>query len=90
MNNDSITPSPAPAPAPSEESQPPTTTQVRSDAPANGAAGAPAREQPPVLLTPAQKRAQVQTKKKHEFINYLMNNLDLVIYSELCILYYME
>ena len=40
--------------------------------------------------TPAQKRLQAQTKKKHEFITGLMNNLDILIYVELCILYYME
>lgn len=40
--------------------------------------------------TPAQKRAQAQTKKKYEFVNTLMTNLDVLIYAELCILYYME
>jgi hypothetical protein len=42
------------------------------------------------VLTNAQKRAQVQTKKKLEFITQLTNNLDMIIYIELCILYYME
>ena len=88
MNNDSI-PSSAPAQASPEESHPPTTSQGQSDAPAGETTGASASEKP-VILTSAQKRAQAQTKKKHEFINYLMNNLDLIIYSELCILYYME
>ena len=40
--------------------------------------------------TPAQARAQAQTKKKYEFVNSLMTNLDVMIYAELCILYYME
>jgi hypothetical protein len=40
--------------------------------------------------SPAQKRAQAQTKKKYEFVNTLMTNLDVLIYAELCILYYME
>jgi hypothetical protein len=40
--------------------------------------------------TPAQKRLQAQTKKKHEFVTSLMNNLDILIYVELSILYYME
>ena len=40
--------------------------------------------------TPAQKKAQAQTKKKFEFVNGLMTNLDVLIYAELCILYYME
>jgi hypothetical protein len=40
--------------------------------------------------TPAQKRLQAQTKKKHEFVTGLMNNLDILIYVELSILYYME
>ena len=40
--------------------------------------------------TPAQKRALVQAKKKYEYISAIMNNLDISIYAELCILYYME
>ncbi|KAG9245707.1 hypothetical protein BJ878DRAFT_397084, partial [Calycina marina] len=40
--------------------------------------------------TRAQKRAQAQTKQKHEFVNYLMIKLDLIIYAELCVLYYMD
>jgi hypothetical protein len=45
---------------------------------------------PASAQTPVQKRAQAQTKKKYEFINGLMTNLDALIYAELCILYYME
>jgi len=88
MNNDS-TPSYAPAQASPEAPQPPTTSQGQNNAPAGGAIGASASDKS-IILTPAQQRAQAQTKKKHEFVNYLMNNLDLIIYSELCILYYME
>ena len=40
--------------------------------------------------TPAQKRAEAQTKKKFDFISNLMANLDMTIYVELCIIYYME
>lgn len=92
MNNDS-TASSAPAPSSSEESQPPTTSQGQSNAStgeATGAAAETSARERPVVLTPAQKKAQAQTKKKHEFVNNLMNNLDLIIYSELCILYYMD
>jgi hypothetical protein len=40
--------------------------------------------------SPAQNRAQAQIKKKLEFVTSLMNNLDILIYAELSILYYME
>ncbi|KAG0650652.1 Defective for SREBP cleavage 4 [Hyphodiscus hymeniophilus] len=40
--------------------------------------------------SPAQKRAHAQTKKKYEFVNGLMTNLDVLIYAELCIVYYMD
>jgi hypothetical protein len=40
--------------------------------------------------SPAQKRAQAQMKKKFEFITSLINNLDILIYAELSIIYYME
>jgi len=40
--------------------------------------------------SPAQKRAQVQMKKKFEFVTSLTNNLDILIYAELSILYYMD
>lgn len=40
--------------------------------------------------SPAQKRAQAQMKKKFEFITSLTNNLDILIYAELSIIYYME
>lgn len=39
---------------------------------------------------PAQKRLQAQTKKKHDFVSSLMTNLDILIYAELSIIYYME
>ncbi|TVY49335.1 DSC E3 ubiquitin ligase complex subunit [Lachnellula occidentalis] len=41
-------------------------------------------------LSPAQKRAREQTRKKLEFVGSLMQNLDVLIYVELCILYYMD
>lgn len=40
--------------------------------------------------SPTQKRAQAQMKKRFEFITSLTNNLDIVIYAELSIIYYME
>ena len=40
--------------------------------------------------SPAQKRAHAQMKKKFEFITSLTNNLDVLIYAELSIIYYME
>jgi hypothetical protein len=39
---------------------------------------------------PVQKRAQAQIRKKFDFITSLMNNLDILIYAELSIIYYME
>ena len=39
---------------------------------------------------PAVKRAQAQMKKKLEFVTSLMGNLDILIYAELSITYYME
>ncbi len=50
-------------------------------------------EHPPIQQderTPAQKRAQTQAKKKFEFVSNLMTNLDMMIFVELGILYYME
>ncbi len=63
-----------------------------ADLPANADAQDPAASSPQSqnAQTPAQKRLQAQTKKKYEFVNGLMNNLDALIYVELCILYYME
>ena len=39
---------------------------------------------------PAQKRLQAQVKKKFEFITSLTNHLDILIYAQLSIIYYME
>jgi hypothetical protein len=36
------------------------------------------------------KRVAAQTKRKAEFIHDIMFNLDILIYAELCVLYYME
>ena len=35
-------------------------------------------------------RVAAQTKRKAEFIHDIMFNLDILIYAELCVLYYME
>ncbi|RDL36658.1 uncharacterized protein BP5553_06010 [Venustampulla echinocandica] len=40
--------------------------------------------------SPAQKKFKAQLVKKLEFIDGLMKNLDMLIYAELCILYYMD
>jgi hypothetical protein len=81
MNNDSTPSSAANLPQASASEQP-------SVDPAEETAAT--REQVQNAQTPAQKRAQAQTKKKYEFINTLMTNLDVIIYAELSILYYME
>lgn len=47
---------------------------------------APAQDQ----RTPAQKRLQAQSQKKNNLLKHLLENLDSIIYMELCILYYME
>jgi hypothetical protein len=78
MNNDS---------APSAPAVPTPQAQESSD-PAGDTAAARASSQE--ALTPVQKRAQLQTKKKYEFITSLMTQLDVIIYAELCIVYYME
>lgn len=75
MNNDS-TPNPA-------EDLPPAENISPIDP-------APAPLPQHAALSPAQKRLQTQTRKKLEFIDNLMQNLDVLIYVELCILYYME
>lgn len=36
------------------------------------------------------KRVLAQTKKKADFVNDIMQNLDMLIYAELCIMYYLE
>jgi hypothetical protein len=40
--------------------------------------------------SPAQKKVVAQTKKRYEFVNGLMTNLDVLVYVELCVVYYME
>ena len=80
MNNDSI-PSPA-ANLPLSEGQTSTTenaAEVTEPAP---------RAQD--AKTPAQKAALTQAKKRNELLGGMMEQLDMLIYVELCILYYME
>jgi hypothetical protein len=84
MNNDS-TPSVAADLPPATTSQEPS-----ADAGDPAAETAASREQQQNTLTPAQKKVQAQTKKKYEFVNSLMTNMDVLIYVELSILYYME
>jgi hypothetical protein len=58
----------------------------------NGTSSAEAEESSNDESTRAQirKRLATQTKRKAEFIHDIMFNLDLLIYAELCVLYYME
>ena len=78
MNNDST---------PSSAADLPTNPESSNPRPEEGAGSS---EQQQNAQTPGQKRAQAQTRKKKEFIDGLMNNLDMLIYVELCIVYYME
>lgn len=41
-------------------------------------------------VSAAQKMVLLRIKKKHEFVSNLMTNLDIIIYAELSIVYYME
>ena len=36
------------------------------------------------------KRFAAQTKRKAEFIHDIMFNLDILVYAEICVLYYLE
>lgn len=88
MNNDS-------APPRAEEDILPrasTSDDANSSEPTPATAATAAVEQE--HTTPAQsrtlKRAEARFEKKHEFISSLVKNLDVLIYMELCILYYME
>ncbi|KAH8602879.1 hypothetical protein B0O99DRAFT_499125 [Bisporella sp. PMI_857] len=89
MNNDASTSS---APPPRRASAPEPTRQntgLEQDGNTTEGTGA-AREQPPLIQSPAQKRLELQTKKKYDFVNSLTTNIDTIIYVELCILYYMD
>ncbi|EKD20714.1 uncharacterized protein L3040_006436 [Drepanopeziza brunnea f. sp. 'multigermtubi'] len=99
MNND-----PAATDLPSSETPLPEPASVpipgpsaSNTAPAGGG-GDDDEEDIPVIqsnvLTPAQQKAQSDARalfeKKHEFITSLTSNLDVLIYAELSILYYMD
>jgi hypothetical protein len=82
MNNDSI---PIEASASTTNPRPNTSNH---DPPSDGvAAAAPT---PAAIQSPAQERAKSRMKKRSEFLGDLMNKLDMAIYMELCVLYYME
>ncbi|CAG8982651.1 hypothetical protein HYALB_00006049 [Hymenoscyphus albidus] len=77
MNNE---PTPTPAALPN----PNTTAEDSLDAPE-------AVTPPPQnALSPVQKRFQAQITKKLEFIDGMIKNLDMLIFTEICILYYMD
>jgi len=61
-----------------------------SNEPSNNTTPAQAQTKDAVAQTPAQKRILLQAKKRSEFTGLLMNNLDMLIYVELCVMYYME
>lgn len=82
MNND---PTPTPAALPTVPESANTTIHPPVDSAAESH-----RQQQENAPAPAQSRATLQMKKKYEFIDNIMNNLDMLIYVELCILYYME
>ncbi|KAI9640808.1 hypothetical protein NHQ30_010648 [Ciborinia camelliae] len=58
--------------------------------PPNGSSGSSSRRRRPHSRTPAQKRAYDQMRKKYELATSLMTNLDFAVYSQLCVLYYMD
>jgi hypothetical protein len=78
MNNDSL---------PTPVADLPTTSETTNSESAETVESVQRRQD---AQTPTQKKAQSQTKKKYEFVNGLMTNLDILIYAELCIVYYME
>lgn len=43
-----------------------------------------------VADTPAQERAKLRMRKRSDFLGDLLTKLDMTIYMELCILYYIE
>ncbi len=88
MNNDSTStdlPSSEPAAAPALDANDSQSTAATAG---DDALDAALRRQD--AQSPAQKKAHAQTKKKFEFINHLTLHLDVLIYAELSILYYME
>lgn len=85
MNNDS-------APPPAEDSLPPTSASENASS-ENAPSIAVLLEQGSQVApgqTPPLKKCEAQFQKKYEFISTLMTNLDVLIYLELSILYYME
>jgi hypothetical protein len=75
-----------PTPSPAADRDLPTSHPTDSSPIADAPSPAPQQN----VQTPAQKRAHAQTKKKYEFVNGLMTHLDVLIYAELCVVYYME
>jgi hypothetical protein len=85
MNNDS-TPSPAADALPHASAS----ESAGHERPLERAASPEQQQQQQAPQTPAQKRALLRLRKKCEFIDALMANLDVLINVELIILYYME
>ena len=93
MNNDSPStdlPSSAPATVPATLTSTDPTAGASDNTTGGAVEDAAVRSQDVQPESPAKKRAVAQTKKKFEFINNLTLHLDILIYAELCILYYME
>jgi hypothetical protein len=85
MNNDFTPPS-------AEDALPraPASENASSSESAQATAAAAEQDQASPAQSRALQRAKAQLEKKHEFISSLMKNLDVLVYMELCVLYYME
>ncbi|KAH7416950.1 hypothetical protein BKA64DRAFT_739530 [Cadophora sp. MPI-SDFR-AT-0126] len=89
MNNDSPSNDlPSSAPATSSSTDP--TAGASESTTAGAVDDGTVRSQDVQSESPAKRRAVAQTKKKFEFINNLTLHLDILIYAELCIVYYMD
>ena len=53
-------------------------------------AGASGNEDGETVQSGFRKRFAIQTQRKADFIHDIMFNLDILIYAEICVLYYME
>lgn len=84
--NDDVSPPPAvnrpAAPRPAAAEDEPTNTGTYATEPEFDGEESPEKR--------IQKRVYAQTKRKAEFVHDIIINLDMIIYAELCILYYLE
>lgn len=90
MNNDS-TPTDLPRTDTNVDANPNSSTSTSANA--SGDSVEPAQQAQTSrqdATSPAGKRVLVRMKKRLEFVSNLMTNLDILIYAELSIVYYME